>query len=68
MLYNKTWTPLAVQWLRFCAYISGGTGSIPSWGTKIPHDTQCGQKQTNKKHPPNTHTHTQNTGNIYNIL
>ena len=27
---------------------SGGTGSIPGWGTKIPHATQRGQK--NPKH------------------
>ena len=23
----------------------GGTGSIPGWGTKNPHATQCGQKK-----------------------
>ena len=27
-------TSLAVQWLRFHASNAGGTGSIPSWGTK----------------------------------
>ena len=30
-------TFLAVQWLRSCAPIAGGTTSIPGWGTKIPH-------------------------------
>ena len=28
---------LAVQWLGFCAFTAMGTGSIPGWGTKIPH-------------------------------
>ena len=42
-------TSLAVQWLRFCASTAGGTGSIPGQGTEIPHATQCGQKQINKK-------------------
>ena len=26
-----------VQWLRHCACNAGVAGSIPSWGTKIPH-------------------------------
>jgi len=26
-----------------------GTGSIPGWGTKIPHASQCGQTKQNKK-------------------
>ena len=30
-------TSLAVQWLRLQAAIAGGTGSIPSQGTKISH-------------------------------
>ena len=30
---------LAVQWLGFHASTSGGTGSIPHQGTKIPHAT-----------------------------
>ena len=29
-----------VQWLRLCASTAGGTGSIPSQGTKIPHAMQ----------------------------
>ena len=36
-------THLVVQWLRFCASNSGGTGSIPGQGAKIPHATWCGQ-------------------------
>ena len=36
-----------VQWLRLSASNAGGVGSIPSWGTKIPHATQY-----------STHTHT----------
>ena len=30
-------TSLAVQWLRLCASNEGSAGSIPGWGTKIPH-------------------------------
>ena len=30
-------TSLVVQWLRLQASTSGGMGSIPSWGTKIPY-------------------------------
>ena len=29
-----------VQWLRLWASNAGGTGSIPGWGTKIPHATR----------------------------
>jgi len=32
-------TSLAVQWLRLCASNSGGTGSVPGWGTEIPQTT-----------------------------
>ena len=28
-----------VQWLRLYTPTAGGTGSIPGWGTKIPHPT-----------------------------
>ena len=34
-----------VQGLRLCASTAGSTGSIPGWGTKIPHDVQQGQKK-----------------------
>ena len=30
-------TSLVVQWLRLHASSAGGAGSIPGWGTKIPH-------------------------------
>ena len=42
-------TSLVVQWLRICASTAGGMGSIPGWGTKIPHAAQSSQKQTKKK-------------------
>ena len=31
---------LVIQWLRLCASNGGGKGSIPDWGTKIPHATE----------------------------
>ena len=37
-------TSLVVQWLRCHTSTAGGMGLIPGWGTKIPHDTWCGQK------------------------
>ena len=30
-------TSHVVQWLGLHASTAGGTGSIPDWGTKIPH-------------------------------
>ena len=36
-----------VQWLRLCASTSGGVGSIPGLGAKLPQDSQQGQ--TNKQ-------------------
>ena len=38
---NYSGTSLVVQWLRLCASNAGGMDSIPGWGTKIPHTTQC---------------------------
>ena len=38
-------TSLTVQWLRLCVSTAGGMGLIPSWGTKIPHASRCGQKE-----------------------
>ena len=43
------WTSLAVQWLRLPAFTAGGAGSIPGWGTKVPHATKHGQKIKKKK-------------------
>ena len=28
-----------VQWLRLCTANAGGAGSIPGWGTRVPHAT-----------------------------
>ena len=42
-------TSLTVQWLRLCAYIAGGVGLIPGWGTNIPHAVRCGQKKNHQK-------------------
>ena len=41
-----------VQWLGLCASSAGGMGSIPGWGTKIPHATWHGQK-TKKQYGTN---------------
>ena len=40
---------LVVQRLRLCASTAGGMGSIPDWGTKIPHASQHGQKINKNK-------------------
>ena len=37
-----------VQWLRLHASTAVGVGSIPGWGTKIPHALGCGQKLKTK--------------------
>ena len=37
--------PWQVQWLRLCACNAGVAGSIPGWGTKIPHAVPHGQKK-----------------------
>ena len=38
-------TCLVVQWLRLHTTTAVGTGSIPGWGTKIPHAVRQGQKK-----------------------
>ena len=48
---SGTGTSLVVQWLRLHTSNAEGVGSIPGWGTKIPHATQWGQK---KKKPKET--------------
>ena len=40
-----------------CTSTAGDLGSIPGWGTKIPHAAQLSQK-TNKNTYTHTHTHT----------
>ena len=39
---------LVVQWLRLCASIAGGLGSIPGGRAKSLHAQQCSNKQINK--------------------
>ena len=41
-------TSLAVQWLRFGAFIARGLGSVPGQGTKIPQASLCSQKKKKK--------------------
>ena len=40
----KSWTSLAMQWLRLCISTAGGKGSVPGQGTKIPHATSAAKK------------------------
>ena len=40
-------TCLVVQWLRFCAFNTGGGNSIPGWGTEI--HVPCGVAKKKKK-------------------
>ena len=47
ILNSKIGTSLMVQWLRLLASNARGTGSIPSWVTKIPH-ALCHGKKINK--------------------
>ena len=42
-------TSLVVQWLRLCTYNAGCTGSVPDWGTKIPHASGHGQKKKRRR-------------------
>ena len=42
-------TYLGVQWLRLHTFIPRGLGSIPSWGTKIPHAMWQKKKKKNPK-------------------
>ena len=45
-------TSLAAQRWWLCPFNAGGTGSIPSWGTKIPHAAQRGQKIEKEEKKP----------------
>ena len=38
-----------VQWLRLHTPKTGGMGSIPGWGTKIPQAVWCSQKKRKRK-------------------
>ena len=46
---------LAVQGLRLSTPNSGGTGLIPSQGTKIPHAAQPKERRKKKKEYIHTH-------------
>lgn len=50
---NK-WNSLQVQCLRLCSSTSGGPGSIPHQGTRIPQAVPPSQKQTNKQNLTNS--------------
>ena len=55
-------TSLVVQWLRLCTINAEGLGSIPGWGTKMPHAVWHSQKQTDPQtHPQNKTTTTKRT-------
>ena len=41
--------PLEVQWSGLHAPTAGGPGSVPGWGTEIPHAVLCGQKFKKKR-------------------
>ena len=50
---------LAVQWLRLYAPNAWGMGSVPGWGTKIPHATSPSQNKrtsNNNKNKQNKKT------------
>jgi len=44
-----------VQWLRLHAPIAGGMGSIPGWGTKIPHAVKSSKKKERNYVPDKHH-------------
>ena len=49
-------TLVMVRWLRLCTSNAGGTGSIPGWGTRIPHGSAKKQKQNKNKKTHNFFT------------
>ena len=49
MKKRKSETSLVVQGLRLCPFNTGSVGSIPGWGTKIPHAMLCDQKKKKEK-------------------
>ena len=48
LLRSNTGTSVVIQWWRFCVANTGGAGSIPGRGTKIPHAVGCSQKTMNR--------------------
>lgn len=43
------WTSLAFQWLRPCASSVGDVGSVPGWGTEIPHAAWYGERKRERE-------------------
>ena len=54
MYIKETEIFLAVQWLRLRTSNVGGFGSIPGWGTKIPHAIWYSQKKKPKQQETKT--------------
>ena len=46
MTEKKLRTYLMVKWLRIQISNAGGTGSIPDWGIKMPHDAARKRKKS----------------------
>ena len=46
LIQQRSRTSLVVQWLRLCTFTTGGTGSIPGGGTKIPQATGVSQNHS----------------------
>ena len=44
-LKSRLGTSLSIQWLRLCAPTGAGMGSVPWWGTKVPHAMWHHQKK-----------------------
>ena len=55
-----------VQWLGLHASTAGGTGSIPGWGTKVPHAAWHGQKKTSVGKDVEKMQHSQTAGGNIN--
>ena len=53
---KKLGTSLVVQWLRLHASNAGGAGSLPGWGTKIPHAPQHGSAKKKRNENSNVFT------------
>ena len=68
MYIKETETFPAVQWLRLRTSNVGGFGSIPGWGTKIPHAIWYSQKQTKTTRNKNKDYFLENNIEIYKHL
>ena len=58
MYIKETDAFLAVQRLRLCTSNAGALGSIPGWGTKIPHAIWYSQKGKKNKQTQQQETKT----------